>query len=195
MFRLFEQEVKEKKLAARSSHNKTNGRRSKHHMFPIDFMSSKQQKEYTKGGNVVVSNLYDQISTLEKYNELTDEQKKKAMTHWRNIHSTAAIKRAFNWNDYYIYKEFERIGIEVQKRSPRKSAKSKVIAVEPRVIKEIPAEVEVKTLPAMKSGISFFLYDEYNSEEIVSKIMKYAAFLEGEKNKFRIRLEIEEVKA
>lgn len=190
MTNLFNQEIKEKKMIASSSRHKTNGRRSKSHMFPIDFMSNKQRKEYIKGGNIVVSNLYDEILTLEKYQKLSDEQKKVAMEHWRKIYNTAAIKKTFNWNDYYIYKEFERIGISVQKRAPKRAIKKEAIINKP--ISEKP--VSINALPNTGSGASFFLDDECDSGEIVNRIMKYAAFLEGETSKFRIHLEIEEIR-
>lgn len=193
MLEVYDEDIKEKKLIVRSSKKKSSSKKSKRHMFPIDFMDNRQKKEYIKGGNVVVSNLYDELLTLEEYQKLPDEQKKAAMEHWRKSLNTATIKRTFKWNDYKIYKEFNRLGIAVKTINRKKNNARKNAVINAKQSNDETA-VAVKTLPAFKSGLSFFLYEECDSEELVSKMMKYATFLEGEKNKFRIRMEIEEVK-
>jgi hypothetical protein len=166
-----------------------------------------------------VSNWWDKILTASQYNELTDEKKKYALEHWRKIHSMSEIKKALGWTDYASYKEFDRLGIEVQKRE-RKQAKSTIKKEKPapkkpaakkqaalnidpakdpskneviQAAKEV-AEAALEILPARNSGATFYLDDTFTPEEAISKLMKYAAFLEGEPHKVKIRLEITEVK-
>ena len=201
---IFDIEVKEKKAQASQLRSKTNGRRNRRSMLPVDFMTKTQLKEYTKGGEIMVSNLWDNLITLEQYEALSDEKKKFAMEHWRKVHSVAAIKNALKMNDYKVYKEFDRLGVQYEKRTQTKKRTAKALTqeqqpaaaaiIETEEIQQPAAAQTVQILPAAYSGSTFFFDDISNAEEIVSKLFKYAAFLEGEKNKFRLRLEITEVK-
>src|SRR4051812_41274516 len=119
MENIFDLEVKEKKAQKNLYRAKTNGRRKSGHMLPMDFMSAEEKKEYTKAGEITVTSLWDQILTGTQYKELTDDKKKQAMEHWRKIHTTKAIKEKLGINDYNLYKEFEKLGIQVEKRKPR----------------------------------------------------------------------------
>ena len=217
----FDQEIQEKKLIARSARAKTNGRRKNRSMFPADLLKGKAKKEYTKGGEIKLSNLWDQLITKEEYLELSDEQKKNAMEHWRTKFTTGLIKKALGWNDYNLYKEFDRVGVQVAKRPARKGkaveeVKKKAAAAAKKaedeaavnlnkaatLLKQIEQDkeqaaqpvIQAQILPAAQTGISLYLNDEYTPEEAINKLMKYAAFLEGETNKIKIRLEICEVK-
>jgi hypothetical protein len=272
MENIFDLEVKEKKAQKNLYRAKTNGRRKSGHMFPTDFMSADEKKEYTKAGEVIVTSLWDQILTGAQYNELTDEKKKQALQHWRKIHTTKAIKEKLGWNDYHLYKEFEKLGIEVEKRAARgtserfqkkeqKAGRKASVAIaaqkqsllefadeeamdkfydpevsadqfydpfsalkkaDPRWEKEVKAlagkMAEVHTTPKDEAqlllhemqamirsfeekqkleaaeGTSFSLNEILDATEAAAKLMKYAAFLEDEKHKFKIRLEIIEVK-
>ncbi len=221
MSSIFEEEVREKKQQRHLYKAKTNGRRKSGSMLPMDFMSKAQQKEYTKAGEIVVTNLWDQIITVEQYEALTDEKKKAAMEHWRKIHTTAAIRKAFKWNSNKTYKEFDRLGIEKAVRKPRTATG---IQKAPAAKKEKPAakindqllafddyepeankplsiakeerieQVEARMIPAANTGSTLFFDDTISAEEAITKLMKYAAFLEGESHKFRLRLEITEIK-
>lgn len=206
---IFDLEVKEKKAQASQLRAKTNGRRNRKSMLPSDFMTKAQLKEYIKGGEIVVTNLWDNLITLEQYEALSDEKKKQALEHWRKVHSVAKIKEALKMNDYKIYKEFDRLGVFYEKRTQTKKRTATVkepkpaavaiqpepAAIEPAAETTQPAAAQaLQILPAMQSGSTFFLDDIYTAEEAINKLMKYAAFLEGETNKFRIRFEIAEVK-
>ena len=211
----FDQEIQEKKLIAQSAKARRGSRRSNRRMFPADFLKGKEKKEYIQGGEIKLTNVWDQIITKEEYMELSEEQKRNAMEHWRKKYTTAIIKNAFGWNDYSMYKEFERVGVHVEKRAPRKGkaveeAKKKataaakkekdpsgsleLMAAAPVKAAEAQPEIQAQILPAVQPGISLYLNDEYTPEEAINKLMKYAAFLEGETNKIKIRLEICEVK-
>lgn len=278
MENIFDLEVREKRAQKNQYRAKTNGRRKSGHMFPTDYMSADEKKEYTKAGEITVTSLWDQILTGTQYNELTQEKKKQAMEHWRKIHTTKAIKEKLGWNDYHLYKEFEKLGIEVEKRKPRgtserfqkkeaKAGRKGSVAIaaapqkqsllefadeaamdrfydpevnadqfydplsaykrhelqpDPRWEKEVKAlagamaeahttpkdeaqlllhemqamirSFEEKQLQEASEGTSFSLNETLDALEAAAKLMKYAAFLEDEKHKFKIRLEIIEVK-
>lgn len=219
MSSIFEEEVREKKQQRHLYRAKTNGRRKSGSMLPIDYMTKAQQKEYTKAGEIVLSSIWDEIITLDQYNELTDEKKKQALEHWRNVHTTAAIRKKFKWNSNKTYKEFDRLGIEKAIRKPRTATgvqkapaakKEKPAAninlsfddhyepesLRPLEIKEVKQveEVTARMIPAANTGSTLFFDDTISAEEAITKLMKYAAFLEGESHKFRLRLEITEIK-
>jgi hypothetical protein len=218
MSSIFEEEVREKKQQRHLYRAKTNGRRKSGSMLPIDYMTKAQQKEYMKAGEIVLSSIWDEIITLDQYNELTDEKKKQALEHWRNVHTTAAIRKKFGWNSNKTYREFDRLGIEKAIRKPRTATgvqkapaaqKEKPAAkineqffnkqYEPAKIEQLELEtdieqVEARMIPAANTGSTLFFDDTISAEEAITKLMKYAAFLEGESHKFRLRLEITEIK-
>jgi hypothetical protein len=267
---IFDLEVKEKKAQKDLYRAKTNGRRKSGHMLPIDFMSAEERKEYTKAGEITVTSLWDQILSRSQYDELTEEKKKQALTHWRKIHTTKAIKEKLGWNDYHLYKEFEKLGIEVEKRAPRgtsarhkakmeKQGKGKSVAITAAAPKMSLLEFadteennqpydpfsaldrqpdqrfqnEIQALAAKMAdatttkedkmelliyefenmignvqeklsrfqaaaekpqGALFALNETLDAATLATKLMKYASFLEDEPHKFKIRLEIEELK-
>ena len=211
---IFDLEVKDKKAINKSYRAKTNGRRKSGHMLPMDFMSTSEKKEYTKGGEVTVTNLWDQILTLTQYQELSDEKKKHAMEHWRKVHNTAAIKKAFGWADATIYNEFKRIGVEVRQLKPRtakanttgkKTPEKKAQQIEskpqqaadlPEILPEILQAPQLVQQPQQAvEGSCFYVNETFDAEAAISKLMKIAAFLEGEQHNFKIRLEVTELKA
>ena len=217
MQNIFEIEVKEKKQQKHALAAKSNGRRKSNFMLPTDYMDKAQRDEYMKAGEIVTTNLWDQILTKTQYNELSDEKKKFAMEHWYKRYKTAEIKNALGYSDYQLYKEWNRIGVEYEKR-PNRTRKAKVTAAKkdkpaanidhfepegnkPLDIKEIEEKIEQKqqattvtVMPAANSGSVLYMDDTLDSEAAITKLMKYAAFLEGESNKFRLRIEISEVK-
>lgn len=209
---IFEAEVKEKKQQRHALRAKSNGRRSSGHMFPTDFMSKEQREEYTKAGEVMLSNVWDEILGKMQFEELSDEKKKTALEHWYKMHGTGKIKAKLDLTDYQIYRLFDKLDVEYTKRTrkakPVTAQKEKPKAKEKPEIKEQQSlalqEVEVKEevaaqafniLPAKNTGSTFYLDDTLDPEDAIGKLMKYAAFLEGEKNKFRLRIEITEIKA
>lgn len=162
----------------------------------------------------MLSNVWDEILGRTQFNELSDDKKKTALEHWYKMHGTGKIKDKLGFSDYQLYTLYDKLGVSYQKRV-RKPNKQKSAAVkatpkpevkQPEVKQQLLAfeEVEVKEvvapdtfnriMPIQNSGSTFYLDDILDSEEAISKLMKYAAFLEGEDNKFRLRVEISEIK-
>jgi hypothetical protein len=184
-----------------------------------------------------VTSLWDQILSRSQYDELSEEKKRQAMEHWRKVHSVKAIKETLGFNDYNIYKEFDRLGVTVEKRAPRGSSerhkkkqeragKAVAIAAAPKMsllefaeVAEAQPEEEKKLsdpiLTAIKDlaaamaaqhsepapqpqdppqGALFALNETMDAAQLATKLMKYASFLEDEPHKFKIRLEISEMK-
>ena len=207
---IFDLEVRDKKAISKSQRAKTNGRRKSGHMLPMDFMTTSEKKEYSKGGEITVTNLWDQILTLSQYQELSDEKKKMAMEHWRKVHSANAIRKTFGWAQATLYAEFKRIGVEVRKIKPRaakvnttgtKTPAIKAPQIEPlpQPAADLPEIVQLPQIVQMNletpQGSCFYVNELFSAEEAIGKLMKIASFLEGEKHNFKIRLEVQEIKA
>ena len=211
MHSIFESEVKEKNQQRHALRAKTNGRRSSGHMFATDFMTKEQRAEYTKAGEVMLSNIWDEILGRAQFDELSDEKKKTALEHWYKMHGTGKIKKKLGFSDYQLYRLYEKLGVEYTKRpnvkrkakataapkekpAAKKVEQQQALALHEVETEEKPAAESFTILPPKNSGSTFYLDDILQSEEAIGKLMKYAAFLEGEANKFRLRIEITEVK-
>jgi hypothetical protein len=224
MENLFDSEVHQKKGWIKNLRHKTNGRRSSKAMFSFDYMTPEDRREYMKAGEIKMSNIYDKILSKEEFEQLPDERKKAALTHWRIKFTNKDIKDAMDWNDYHLYKSFDKYGVAYEKRSRNNKGKKK----EPKnketkspSIQSKESEYSLKTLndfhqeeilkaaqdlqkmqqnsgvtvlPANNSGTTFSIDDEIYAQDAVNKLMKFASFLEDEDHKVKIRLEISEVK-
>ena len=93
--KLFNQEVRDKKRTASGVHSKTgkNGYVGKMR-FPSDIMSRKEKYNYRKAGKVMTTNMYDEILTVEEFEQLETQEKRNRLSYWRNIYTNKEILEA-----------------------------------------------------------------------------------------------------
>jgi hypothetical protein len=193
---LFMEDVKHKKRAFREAMTATSKKSRKYNMQSWEMLDPKSRREYIKGGEIKVSNIYDQILEKTEYDKLDDEQKKTAMRHWRAVFSAAKVQRKFEWNTYNYYSELERLGLkETKTTKPKKKTKQNKQTIEKQDPQTEETAAAIQVLQARASGTAFYVDDDFTSEAAMGKLMKFASFLEGEENRFRIRLEISEIKS
>ena len=201
--KLFNQEVRDKKRTASGVHSKTGKRGYVGKMrFPSDIMSRKEKYNYRKAGKVVTTQLYNEIISIEEFEELEIYAQKNMMSYWRNVYTNKEILEAMGINNGRFYKIVKELNLpkapRVDRQEPRKGKgvkvqgkQEKAIAVEPSPI--IMPEAETKPEPVQEilvDGIHLVFSGTYSPELIQRKLGKFELMLEDETDDFYIELRL-----
>lgn len=210
--RLFNEEVRDKKKTASGVHHKTgkNGYVGKMR-FPSDIMSRKEKRKYKGNSKVSISNLYDEIISIEEFEKLEEYEQRNMLAYWRNTYSNKTITDGMGiWNARY-YKIVADLGLPKARRvnsepQPRK-ATIKTAPKEPAIQSAIqsslmnheaapPAPAPVAEPPApvvqeiMADGLHFSFIGTYDAERIQKQLSKFDLLLEDEEDDFYIEMRI-----
>jgi hypothetical protein len=201
--KLFNQEVRDKKRTATGVHSKRgkNGYVGKMR-FPSDIMSRKEKYNYRKAGKLMVTNMYDEILTVEEFEELETQEKRNRLSYWRNVYTNKEILEAMGIANGRFYKIVKELDLpkapRVDRNEPKKGKvikvqreQEKAVAVAPSPIKE--PEKEVKPEPVQEilvNGIHLGFNGTYSPEMIQKKLAKFELMLEDETDDFYIELKI-----
>jgi hypothetical protein len=201
--KLFKEEVRDKKRTASGVHSKTGKRGYVGKMrFPSDIMSRKEKYNYRKAGKVVTTQLYDEIISIEEFEQLEKYERKNRMAYWRNVYTNKEITQAMGIHNNRFYKIVKELELpkapRVDRNEPRKGTaiktqakQEKAIAVEPSPIK-MP-EPETKPEPVQEilvDGIHLVFSGTYSPELIQRKLGKFELMLEDETDDFYIELRL-----
>lgn len=198
--KMFENEVRDKKRTASGVHSKTGLRGYVGRInMPTDFMSRKEKREYTKPSKVRIEYMDISIMPLQNFYALPHEDAKQTLKRYRKRYSVKKIREEWSTDGKIMssgtfYKLLETLGIDTDKktygkRGPydrTKKADNMSAKTEQQNVAAPPAP------PAPAFGIE--MHGEFQAEDIVSRLMKFAAFLEHEPGKFKIDLSILEEK-
>lgn len=199
----FLEDVREKKKAALGVHSKTgkNGYTGKI-LFPTDFMSRKEKYNHRKAGKIMTSNIFDQILTVNEFENLETYEKKNRLAYWRNKFSNKEIMGAMgisNKRYYDIVGELELPKAprsEAQIRKPNRKAKA-VAAIGAPQQPNFGLQSELELEPSqvqeiMVNGLHLVYNGTYGSEQILKQLLKFGALLEGEENQFYVEIKMVE---
>ncbi|MCT1390138.1 hypothetical protein ACPOM7_17530 [Peribacillus castrilensis] len=123
--RLFNEEIRDKKKTGSGSFKRTgkgvkNGIRGGMR-FPYQNLSRKEQKEYTKPGEVKVFNLNDVLPIKSLVNKPEKEQRE-LLERWRNLYTNEVIYKKMGTSQNRYYKLLKKLNVE---KKPAFSGKSK----------------------------------------------------------------------
>lgn len=185
---MFQDDVREKKLTGMGSRGHT-GRIN----MPTDFMNKKDKKEYTKSSKVRITFMHKIIMPFDQFQSMPKEDQRKMLLLYRKSHSTKDIKNAWliegePMKDYQYYNLMRSLGISSNRLSApqEKKQKEEIVVGKQSSTDLVPTPTYAKA-PAFAIGMN----GEFTAEEIVSRLMKFAALLENEPGKFNIQLLIE----
>jgi hypothetical protein len=214
--RLFYEDMREKKRTASGVHHKTGKKGYVGKMlFPTDIMSRKDKYNHRKAGKVMSSNIYDEIITIDKFNELEDFEKRNRMAYWRSNYTNKEIKSAMGIANSPYYKIVSELGLPKAPRTqheykPRK-AKTKVVSeVVPEVkenetleafnlgyeaglktaIEQAESKVSDPVQEIMVNGMYLVFNGNFSATHIQNQILKFASMLDGEEDEFYIELKL-----
>jgi hypothetical protein len=196
----FIDDIREKKKAASGVHSKTGKRGYVGKMrFPTDIMNRKDKMKYRRASKITMSNLFDEIITVEEFNNLEVFEQRNRLQYWRDKYTIREIQKGMGIpnNQYYnIIDRLElprdRVANNKKKRtgSPavRKTAPKALepASIAPQPIQEVKAPVQ----EIIVSGMHLIFNGTYTPEEMQRQLLKYATLLDGESDDFYIELKI-----
>jgi hypothetical protein len=194
----FHEDIREKKKAASGVHHKTGKRGYVGTMrFPTDIMSRKDKYNYRKAGKVMISNIYEEILTVEEFEKLELHEQKNRLAYWRTQYSNKEITQKMGiWNNKY-YQLVAELQLPKATRATNKEQKPKrkaAIKNAPVATQEAIAVASVET-PApvqeiMVSGLHLVYNGTYTSEQIIKQLSKFELLLDNEPDEFYIELKL-----
>lgn len=195
----FHHEVREKKKAASGVHSKT-GKRGYvgKMMFPTDFMTRKEKYNYRKAGKVIVTNLYDNILTLEEFAKLEADEQRNRLIHWRNNYSSKEVMKGLQIGSKAFYEIVEELDVP---KAPRRKAKpirknKKVTSktAEKSEMLELQEMPKTPEAPAVQEiivdGWQIKYNGTYTPQAIQKRLLNLSALLEEENDDFYIELKV-----
>lgn len=206
--KLFNDEIRDKKRTASGVHHKAGKNGYVGNMrFPSDILSRKEKKIYKGTSKVTISNLYDEIITVEEFEKLEIHEQRNMLAYWRNTYNNKTITDGMGiWNARY-YKLVADLGLPKARRvnsEPRK-ATVKTAPKEPAIQSAIqsslmeheaapPAPVAAPPAPVVQEiiieGLHLSFIGTYDAEKIQKQLSKFDLMLEGEEDDFYIEMKI-----
>lgn len=198
---LFNQEIRDKKRTGYGAyHNcgKRGSRGVKKLMFPVDFMSAKEKKLYTKGGECKVSNVFSDINNVPKLQELLQKDAaavKSIILNAKEFHSTVALRSYWKVSSGKMYSIYDKFGITYNKRGYTKPIKNtnkeiKAPKVENKELINQQAQLlqaqqdsfsQIAVTRDRRKGFSISFFDEaVTGKDITDRLMNYIATLKDD---------------
>ena len=72
-----------------------------------DLMNPYQRRKYRKSGEVIVSNIFDQLMTREEFDQKTPEQQKNILIRWKELYANKEILKALNMGSATLYRLYD----------------------------------------------------------------------------------------
>lgn len=193
--KLFQNEVREKKKAANGVHHKTGKKGYVGKMlFPTDFMTRSEKMKYRKGGKIVISNMYDEILTVEEFKKLETFEQRNRLQYWRNTFQNKEIMKGMGIGSVQFYEFIKELELPPARRVRKKRA-----GTTPKKIKEITAAIkpeapEKEIQPAVQEiiidGLHLVFNGTYKAEKIQKQLGKIITLLDDEDDEFYIELKV-----
>jgi len=145
--KFFKEEVKEKKIQTYGNRARTGkGARkgARRPMFNSDRMSRKEFREYTKAGEVKVTNMYEAILHKDEFDTKPQELQKTMMTLWREKYpNTQIMKEMGLTNTNQLSRILKGLDIPLKRRGGYKGRTSNAVAKSVAPV-TLPVEVPKK---------------------------------------------------
>lgn len=191
---MFQDDVREKKRIGIGIYSKTGSRGHTGRInMPTDFMNKKDKKEYIKPSKVRITFMHKTIMPFEQFQSMPKEDQRKMLLLYRKAHPVKDIKNAWfikgePMKDVQFYRIMKTLDISSQRPSsaPEKKEQEEKMLRNQSFTDVVPARTYDKA-PAFNVGMN----GEFTAEEIVLRLMKFAALLENEPGEFKIQLLIE----
>lgn len=192
---VFLDEIHTKKKEYKEFRNATKHKRlgKKSVMFASDFMSRKEKLKYQKAGEVMTTNMYDNILPIAEFDELETHEKKNRLQYWRTNNSNKDILAQMGISNKKFYDLVAELDLPKAPRTHKKrtggtTAKKK----EPAKV-ETPVAVKQESVPEVQQptvqqilvdGLNLVFHGTYKAEEIQRQLKKFSALLEEEPDDF-----------
>ena len=163
---------------------------------PSDLMSKKERKEHMKAGEVVTTNLFDNIITLEEFEALEEHEQRNRLAYWRTKYSNKEIMNQMGkLSNVKYYKIVADLGLP---KAIRTNTGEKIVRKAALKQLEAPADaiksdLELEVPPIQRiiiNGLNLEFNGTYKPETIIKQLLKFGALLEDEDDNFYIELKL-----
>lgn len=149
--KIFNNEVRDKKRTARGCYA-MKGKRGiiKKMVTPVDFMTKKEKKEYISGGEIQVTNMYNDITQIPHIQDLREKAKtdkagaKKTMDIILNYHQPSKLQKHWEISNYSYYKYLRELGFDFKfgQSTTRSTKRSTTVSTTKAAANKKPAGIE-----------------------------------------------------
>lgn len=202
---LFVQDIREKKREASNIRSRV-GRKGYlgKMLFPSDIMSRKDKYNHRKAGKVEMRNMYENLVPYQEFLSLSDEDKKRHLTAYRNSFTNDEIVSTWKISTNTLYKYVKDLELPKAKRTDRdnkRTAKVKKVASIVPVPSPVPVEAylveENKNVPVKQDeevqGLEIKIKGILTSEKLIKRLEKLSLILLDEESEFELDLRIKEI--
>ena len=218
--RMLQQENREKKKIGSNIHSRTGTRGYIGKMlFPSDIMSRKDKYNYRKNGKVKTYKMNELILTKDQFEQKDEETQRLLMTRWRELYSNKEIMESMGVRGNAAFHNLitslgvprkTRIGAgrpPMNKNKTKAAAaakKEKAVAAQRNALEVQPQQQpqqqaqqvlvmdEPQQVELIKTGLNLEYIGEYNAEQLSKIFTKLQLIIDGEENKFSIKISLRE---
>lgn len=195
--KVFNEEVREKKVIASGVHHRTGKRGYVGKMlFPSDLITGKEKRRYRKCGKVEVHNMYDNLISYEQFLNLNENEQKQHLTAYRERFSNKEIQQEWKIGSNTLYKLVHNLKLPKAPRTDRK-LKSKRSGSKVPAVQAIVEPTPVMTQPAVNEayeGFGFVIKGNHSTDKLVKRLEKLSLILSDEESEFYVDIRIKEVR-
>ncbi len=193
---VFHEEINSKKKEFRDFKNATKHKRlgKKSVMFASDYMSRKEKLKHRKAGEIMTTNMYDNILTIEEFNQLETYEKRNRMQHWRSVYSNKEIQNAMGIANSPYYKIIAELDLPKAPRtnkprtgSTKKKSASKEKSVAISTVSDVQAaqqESQPQVQQILVDGLNLVFQGTYTAEQIQKQLTKFSLILEDDSEEY-----------
>lgn len=163
--------------------------------FASDFMSRKEKIEHRKAGEVMTTNIFDTILTIDEFNKLETYEKKNRMQYWRSKFTIKEIFGSLGIAQATYYKILAELELPRDRSASQKEKKtrtSKSVAVISKNIPtaEAPAAAPAPVQEIILNGLNLSFNGTYDAELIQKQLLKILTLLDGEEGKYYVEMKL-----
>lgn len=179
------EEVREKKLAASGVHSKKGKRGYVGTMrTPVDLMTRQERRNYTSPSEVTTSNIYDEIMSLDDFKALNRQKKMLVLDAYKKKYKVSEIASEWNLSHASIYNYFKSYLTAPTQKEQTQSTN--------RPDYEKASDKNEASTSHKTNECRFILTGDYEAEAL-SKKLNGLAFMLNDKLKYQVEISVKEI--
>lgn len=170
-----------------------------------DLMNPYQRRKYRKSGEVIVSNIFDQLMTREEFDEKTPEQQKNILIRWKELYANKEILKALNMGSATLYRLYDELDVpKARKGYKRNGASNKKMSIAEKAA-HLQSQIKAQNAPEiidpmantqpmriLTQGLHLEYNGEFDAEQLSKIFTKLQLVTDGEENKFYLSISLTE---
>ena len=184
---------KKREAYANKSRTGKGGSKSRRNgMLPTDRMTKQELAEYTKAGEVVISNMYETIIPKKEFDLKPKDLQKTMLMRWREIYPNSKIMKEMGISGNNAFSAMlNELDVPKKKRGGYRGRRN---ATPQSVPVSTPAkQTEEVITKLVTNGLHLEYNGNYDAKQIENILAKLQLLVSGEENKFRLSIVLSEI--